>query len=125
MFSVHHRAVADTEPFEYFDCSSPAVGKAMTLSSGKLTACASTTKPDYICMSAAGRDQDGKVAAIRVLPTTVFEVTANASQSSLYPGSLVTIASNALQVTATTTSGVFTLDTVATASGGICTGHFA
>ena len=61
---------------------------------------------------------------IRVLPTTVFEVPAAADQSALAVGSKVTLHTDGLQVTATTSGGVFTL-TRAAKAGENCVGYFA
>lgn len=98
-------------PWEYLPCSAitPKIGMAMVLSSGKLAIATGTTKPTYICME----DYDAAVAAgtivpvIRVQADEIFEVTNSASLSGVNVGQKVTLhASNGLQVTGTTTSGV-------------------
>lgn len=126
MFQVDHRTGRDTEPFVYYEGAQGetiALGQALTLSAGKLTKCASTAKPMFICMGM--QNPRGEYPVIRVLPTTVFQVPASASQSALVPGSTVTLASDGLQVTAATSGGVFTLEIVAPKAGGCCTGYFA
>ena len=98
-------------PWEYLPCSAitPKIGMAMILSSGKLAIATGTTKPTYICMA----DYDAAVTAgtivpvIRVHADEVFEVTNSASLSGVNIGQKVTLhASNGLQITGTTTSGV-------------------
>lgn len=98
-------------PWEYFPCSAitPKIGMAMVLSSGKLAIATGTTKPTYICMA----EYDAAVTAgtivpvIRVQADEIFEVTNSASLSGVNVGQKVTLhASNGLQITGTTTSGV-------------------
>lgn len=98
-------------PFEQYPCSAitPKRGMAMVLSSGKLAIATGTSKPEFICVE----EHDSAVSAgdlvtvVRVDPQTVYETTLSAAGTSLNIGDLVTLhASNGLQVTATTTSGV-------------------
>lgn len=98
-------------PWEYLPCSAitPKIGMAMVLSSGKLAIATGTTKPTYICMA----DYDAAVTAgtivpvIRVQADEIFECTNSASLSGVNVGQKVTLhASNGMQVTGTTTSGV-------------------
>lgn len=98
-------------PWEYLPCSAitPKIGMAMVLSSGKLAIATGTTKPTHICMA----EYDAAVTAgtivpvIRVQADEIFEVTNSASLSGVNIGQKVTLhASNGLQVTGTTTSGV-------------------
>ena len=109
-------------PFEYLpaDAITPKVGMALTQSSGLLTAATGTTKPKYICMcekSSAVTSGD-LLPVIRVTADITFRTTCSAAFSDRKPGDRVTIASNALQVTATTTSGVATVAEIeGTASG--------
>ncbi len=98
-------------PWEYLPCSAvtPKLGMAMVLSSGNLAIATGTTKPTYISMV----EKDAACAAgdlipvIRVQPDQVFETTCSASLSGVNVGAKVTLhASNGLQVTGTTASGV-------------------
>lgn len=98
-------------PWEYLPCSAitPKIGMAMVLSSGKLAIATGTTKPTHICMA----DYDAAVTAgtivsvIRVQADEIFKCTNSASLSGVNVGQKVTLhASNGLQVTGTTTSGV-------------------
>ena len=125
MFKIHHRSINSVEPFEYLEKTAGETvqaGEALSVANGKLTKCAATVKPEYIAMG--GENRSGLVPVIRVLATTIFEVPAQADQSALGAGSKVTLHTDGLKVTATTTSGVFTLLTPAKA-GEACTGYFA
>ena len=124
MFRIHHRLIGSVEPFEYLEKTAGETvqaGEALSVANGKLTKCAATAKPEYIAMG--GENRSGLVPVIRVLATTIFEVPAQADQSALGAGSKVTLHTDGLKVTATTTSGVFTLLTTAKA-GEACTGYF-
>ena len=125
MFRIHHRLIGSVEPFEYLEKTAGETvqaGEALSVANGKLTKCAATAKPEYIAMG--GENRSGLVPVIRVLATTIFEVPAQDDQSALGAGSKVTLHTDGLKVTATTTSGVFTLLTPAKA-GEACTGYFA
>lgn len=125
MFKIHHRSINSVEPFEYLEKNAGETvqaGEALSVANGKLTKCAATAKPEYIAQGPA--NHKGMVPCIRVLPTTIFEVPAQADQSALSAGSKVTLHTDGLQATATTASGVFTLLSPAKA-GEACTGYFA
>ena len=101
-------------PWEYLPCSAitPKLGMALVLSSGKLAIATGTSKPSYISMV----EKDSAVSAgdiipvVKVQPDQVFECTNSASLSGVNIGQKVTLhASNGLQVTGTTTSGVATI----------------
>lgn len=102
------------QPWEYLPATGstkPDIGLACTLSSGKLAKCTGTTKPTYICMAEA----PAAVAAgtllpcIKVQPDMVFECKNQANISGVNVGQAVTIHSDGLQITATTSSGVATI----------------
>lgn len=98
-------------PFEKFPCSAitPKNGMAMVLSSGKLAIATGTNKPEFICVEEhdSAVEADTLVTVVRVDHDTVYETELSAAGTSLKPGDKVTLhASNGLQVTATTTSGV-------------------
>ena len=93
---------------------------ALTLSGGLLAAATGTTKPRYICMC----EKDSAVTSgdilpvIRVTADVAFRTTCSASFADRKVGDKVTIASDSLQVTATTTSGTATVERIeGTASG--------
>ena len=63
--------------------------------------------------------------ALRVLPTTVFETQSSATVAATLVGSKVTLGADAASVTATTDSGVFTIDwTDGAATNSRVRGHF-
>ena len=98
-------------PFEKLPCSAitPKNGMAMVLSSGKLAIATGTNKPEFICVEEhdAAVTAGDLVTVVRVDHDTLYETQLSASGTSLNIGDKVTLhASNGLQVTATTTSGV-------------------
>lgn len=84
------------------------LGEALVLSGGLATKCAPTTKPAFI----AGEDFTAPAAgsaslvAYPISSDMVFEVPVTAAPTSLKAGNAVTLSSDGLGVTATTTSGV-------------------
>ena len=98
------------QSLEYLPASAitPKVGMALIVSSGKLAVATGTNKPTYICMTEGPTLTAGDVIPVlRVTPDMVFETTFSASASGVNDGAKVTLhASNGMQVTATTTSGV-------------------
>lgn len=123
MFKVYKRDVSDVEPTEYLALAADAellAGMAAKLSAGGLAQAGATEKPTHIVMGPARTD--GLVPAIRVQPTTVFETTSTAAIASA--GSAVTLHTDGLSVTATTTGGVFTVEQTENAAGGRVLGRF-
>lgn len=130
-FIPHSNEEGRVTPWEYLPCSAitPKIGMAMIMSSGKLAIATGTTKPVYICMA----DYDAAVSAgtivpvIRVNADEIFETTNSASLSGVNIGQKVTLhASNGLQITGTTTSGVAELVAKdADASGSRCLVRFS
>lgn len=110
MFKIHTIDDGRNAPVEYLPCGAitPKAGMAMVLTSGNLAVAAGTNKPAYICM----REETAAVPAgtlipvIRVQSDMVFETTATAALTSVKLGSKVTLSTDGLQVTATTTDGV-------------------
>ena len=74
MFKVAKREVRDVEPFEYYPSDAElTLGSAANLGSGgKLSKAASTVKPSHIVMGE--KNADGMYPAMKVVPTTTFEV---------------------------------------------------
>lgn len=98
-------------PWEYLPCSAitPKMGMALVQSSGNLVIATGTNKPTYISMKEAESavSAGDLIPVIRVLPDQIFECTNSASLSGVNIGQKVTLhASNGLQVTGTTSSGV-------------------
>lgn len=85
----------------------PKVGLALYQSSGLLALASGTNKPTYICMTEGPTLTSGDVIPVlRVTEDRVFETEFSASGTSINLGAKVTIASDGLRVTATTTNGV-------------------
>lgn len=85
-------------------------GEALVLSSGALTKCGATAAPAFIAMkdlTAAAADR--RIPVIRVESNQVYEVPVQAEPTGLNEGDKVTLHTDGLQVTATTTSGVVTI----------------
>ena len=86
-------------------------GEALKISSGALTKCAATDSPlyisaeDYIAPATGAR----KISVFPVSSDMIFETKVTASPSSLKLGDKVTLGTDAMSVTATTTSGVATI----------------
>jgi len=86
----------------------PKVGMALKWDSGKLTLCSGTTKPEYISMTErdAALTAGDIIPVLKITPDLVLETVTSADASAVADGSKVTIATDGLRVTATTTSGV-------------------
>ena len=113
------------EPFEYLPSDAQlALGSAATLGSGgKLAQATATAAPTHMVMGE--KTADGLYPALRVLPTTVFETQSSATVAATLVGSKVTLGADAASVTATTGSGVFTIDwTDGAATNSRVRGHF-
>lgn len=95
---------------EYLPCSAitPKVGMALVQTSGNLALASGTTAPTYISM--CERDKactaGELIQVVRVQKDIIFGVPAQAAMTSVKLGDKVTIHTDGLQVTATTTSGV-------------------
>ena len=101
-------------PWEYMPATgndAPSIGMALVLSSGKLAKASGTTKPTYICMmeAPAAVAAGTLIPVVAVQPDIIFEVRNQASLNGVNVGQAVTIHSDGLQITATTSSGVATI----------------
>lgn len=96
-------------PFLQMPCAAitPKKGMALKLDSGKLAIAAGSDEPEFICVEehSAAVTAGDLVTVVRVDPGTDYETTLSAA-GTLNIGDKVTIASDGLRVTATTTSGV-------------------
>lgn len=109
-FLIHTTDDGRALPWEYLPAGAitPKVGMALTQTNGNLALASGTTKPTYICM----REQETALVAgdlipvVHVQPDVVFEVELSAAGTSLKVGQKVTIATDGLAVTATTTDGI-------------------
>lgn len=95
------------EPEEHIAGAAITPGMALTLSAGKLSLCTGANTPTHISLGSAASGE--KVACFAVAHDMVFEVACSAAPTSLADGSKVTIATDALRITATTTDGVATV----------------
>ena len=95
-----------TPPAEYLPATAEEtyiVGEALKLNSGTLTKAGATDIPTFIC---AGQPGEQGVPVYRVQKTQTYDTTHSAAGTSLKIGDKVTLHTDGLQVTATTTSGV-------------------
>lgn len=84
-------------------------GTALVLAEGKLTK--ATGKPEFISMGVkTAADENRKLAVAKCAPNQVYEVPVSAAPTSLKVGDKVTLSTDGLQVTATTTNGVVTVE---------------
>lgn len=86
-----------------------AVGETLKISSaGKLTKASGTDVPVYVCSAsyAAPSSNAKEIPVVEINPGQIYRVPLQASGASLKVGDKVTIHTDGLQVTATTTSGV-------------------
>lgn len=115
---------------EYLPCSAitPKVGMALVQSSGNLAIATGTTAPTYIsmCEKDSACTAGDIIPVIRVSKDMVFETNFSAAATSINLGDKVTLhASDGMQVTATTTSGVAEVVYMdGTASGSMCRVRF-
>lgn len=122
-FLIHSTDDGHALPWEYLPAGAitPKVGMALTQSSGNLALASGTTAPTYISMTE--RDTactaGDLIPVVRVQKDTVYETTLAASGASLKVGDRVTLHTDGMQVTATTTSGVAEIvEIIGTAIGG-------
>lgn len=95
-----------TPPTEYLPVTENetyTVGEVLKLVSGAVTKSGATDVPVYIC---AGQPGEQGLPAYRVQKTQSYETTLSAAGTSLKIGDKVTVHTDGLQVTATTTSGI-------------------
>ena len=110
MFKIHTVDGGRNPAHEALPCSAitPKAGMALTMTDGKLAVASGTSKPLYISMEehAAAVTAGDEVSVIRVLPDTIFETEFSVAATSIKPGDKVTLSTDGLAVTATTTGGV-------------------
>lgn len=102
--------VPEPEYLDVTESEAVEMGEALVLASGKLTKCGATVAPAFIAMGVkAAADPDRKIPVCRVEKNQVYSVPVTAAPSALKIGDKVTLHTDGLQVTATTTSGVITV----------------
>lgn len=107
-FKLHNMRSMAENPIEYYqttDNEAIALGEALVLTSGYLTKCGATATPEFIALKATA--DLATIPVIRVQEDDVFETTFSTTATSIVVGDAVTLHTDGLQVTATTSSGVF------------------
>ena len=102
------------------------IGEALVLTDGGLTQATGTTKPQFICAENYVAPASGMkdISVYEIVDGQEWETTCAADASAVKAGSKVTIHTDAAQVTATTTSGVFMLLSAGGAVGAMVVGKF-
>lgn len=107
MFKLQRKGSAATEAIEYIMGTASeaiSVGELLVLSSGKLTKSGATAVPEFVALGSG----NGTIIPVkRIYEDEVYQAPLQASGASLNVGDKVTIHTDGLQATATTTSGVF------------------
>lgn len=87
------------------------IGEALVLTDGKLTLCSATTIPEFIAMADCTATAENRlIPIVRIERNQVYEVPIMAPPAGLTAGSKVTLHTDGLQVTPTTTAGVVTVE---------------
>lgn len=109
-FKIHSVDDGHVPSIEYLPCSAiaPKVGMALIQTNGNLAIATGTNKPAYIsmCEKAAACEAGELIPVIRVDGRTVYETAFSAAATSVKLGGKVTLATDGLQVTATTEGGI-------------------
>ena len=108
----NHAAMNVAEPEFYEAASNEEIknGEALVLSGGKLTR-ASTTLPQFIAMTDLAKGATKRrIPCVRADENQLWRVPVSADPTNLKPGDKVTLGSDALTVTATTSSGIITVE---------------
>lgn len=101
-------------PFEYLqltDAEASVLGEGLVQTSGKLTKTGATTKPQFVAAAAAAAATPGAIIPVwRVDALQEWTTQSTATVAATLKGAKVTIHTDGLKVTATTSSGVFEID---------------
>lgn len=124
MFKLQRKGSAATEAVEYIEGTASeaiVVGELLKLANGKLTVAGATDVPEFVSL---GSGTGTIIPVKRIYEDEVYQTVLSTSGTSLKVGDKVTTA-NGLKVTATTTSGVFTITEILdSAQGGKINGMF-
>lgn len=109
-FLIHEVEGGYIPSWEYPPCSAitPKVGMALYQNAGNLALASGTTMPTHISMTEreSALTAGDTIPAVRVSEDIIWETEWSASATSIKQGQKVTIASDGLRVTATTTGGI-------------------
>lgn len=108
MFKIANMRAMKEIPTEYYtttDNEAISLGEALVLTSGALTKCGATATPEFIALKTTA--DLATIPVARVTEEMVFETTFSTTATSIVVGDKVTLHTDGLQVTATTSSGVF------------------
>lgn len=106
---LFQRNNASQPPLELVPCTADTaykIGMGLTVADDGSTKVAATGVPEYICMSTKTGVAGEFVQAIRVSKDDTYEANLSAAGTDLDIGDKVTIDTDGIRVTATTTSGV-------------------
>ncbi len=108
---LHKYDITSATPLELIPNATSAflIGQAIKLANGTAAACAATDKPIFICMKNSAADDLEPLPVVRVNPHMELAAELSAAGTSLKAGDAVTLATDGVRVTATTTKGVFTI----------------
>lgn len=125
MFKIQRKGSAATEAVEYIMGTANEEithGELLKLASGKLTKSGATDVPEFVSLGAG----NGEIIPVkRIYEDEVYQTVLSAAGTSLNVGDKVTVASDGLRATATTTSGVFAItEIIDSAEGGKINGMF-
>ena len=124
MFKLQRKGSAATEAVEYIEGTASeaiVVGELLKLANGKLTVAGATDVPEFVSL---GSGTGTIIPVKRIYEDEVYQTVLSTSGTSLKVGDKVTTA-DGLKVTATTTSGVFTITEILdSAQGGKINGMF-
>lgn len=106
MFKLQRKGSAATEAIEYIEGTANeaiAVGELLKLSDGKLTKASGTNVPEFI---AEGSGTGVIIPVKRIYEDEVYQAPLSAAGTSLKKGDKVTVGTDGLTLTATTTDGI-------------------
>lgn len=109
MFKIAKMYTGKQRPMEYYEITTDeevVLGEALVLANGKLTKAS-----DAVEFIALADGVNKIIPVIRVMEEDKFQTEFNTDASAINVGDKVTLADNALNVTATTTNGIFTVVT--------------
>lgn len=129
MFKQHMNYKAGSESFLYVPATaaeSYVPGEALSFNTdGTVTKCTGAKTPDFICQETKTAIAGDLLAVTLVHDQQMLEVPLQAAGTDLKAGSKVTVGTDGLTVTATTTSGVFLIaEILGTAVGDMVRGYF-